>query len=179
MSIAKKPKSDQEETIAPHNLPIIGSTAYIKVAGIDKIPAKIDTGADSSSIWASGITVNADGQLEFCLFAPKSPFYTGERLSTNEYKVQRVRNSTGDVHIRYRIALPATVNGKRMRIGFTLADRSRNNFPVLIGRKSLNNKFLVDVNKTAVKRPKPMDSTDLAAELAQNPQKFHQKHMSE
>lgn len=160
------------------SLPIIGSTAYIKVAGIPKIPAKIDTGADSSSIWASSISVNADGQLEFCLFAPESPLYTGEKITADEYKVQRVRNSTGDIHIRYRVALPAVIKGKRMRISFTLADRSRNNFPVLLGRKSLNNKFLVDVNKTAVKRPVPMDNTDLAAELAENPKKFHQKYMS-
>ena len=159
-------------------LPIIGSTAYIKVAGIAKIPAKIDTGADSSSIWASNISVNSDSQLEFCLFAPESPLYTGAKIAADEYKVQRVRNSTGDIHIRYRVALPAVIKGRRMRINFTLADRSRNNFPVLLGRKSLNNKFLVDVNKSAVKRPAPMDNTDLAAELAQNPREFHQKYMS-
>ncbi len=158
-------------------LPIIGSTAYIKVAGIPKIPAKIDTGADSSSIWASDITINAGGQLEFCLFAPTSSLYTGERLKADEYKVRRVRNSTGDIHIRYRVVLPAVVEGKRIRINFTLADRSRNHFPVLLGRKSLNNKFLVDVNKTAVKRPRPMDNSDLSTELTQDPQKFHQKYM--
>lgn len=162
----------------PKPLKIIGSTALIKVAGIEKIPAKIDTGADSSSIWASGITINAKNQLEFSLFGPSSPLYTGERLTADDYKVQRVRNSTGDVHIRYRVALPAVIKGKKLRINFTLADRSRNNFPVLLGRKSLNNKFLVDVNKTAVKRPAQMDNSDLAAALKQNPQDFHQKYMS-
>lgn len=159
------------------SLKIIGSTAYIQVAGIKKIPAKIDTGADSSSIWASEISINSRGELEFCLFAPASPLYTGERLTASDYKVQRVRNSTGDIHIRYRVALPAVIKGKKLRISFTLADRSRNNFPVLLGRKSLNKKFLVDVNQSAVKRPAPMDNTDLAAELAENPQKFHQKYM--
>ena len=158
-------------------LPIIGSTALISVSGIKKIPAKIDTGADSSSIWASNIVINSDNQLEFSLFAPESPFYTGERILADDYQVQRVRNSTGDVHIRYRVVLPAVIKGKRMRINFTLADRSRNNFPILLGRHSLNHKFLVDVSKTAVKRPAPMDNTDITAELAKNPQKFHQKYM--
>lgn len=158
-------------------LKIIGSTALIKVAGIEKIPAKIDTGADSSSIWASNIHINSAGQLEFCLFAPRSPLYTGELISVDEFKVQRVRNSTGDVHIRYRVALPAVIKGKRLRVNFTLADRSRNNFPVLLGRKSLNNKFLVDVNKTAVKRPARMNNSDLLAELNKNPQEFHKKYM--
>lgn len=177
MPIEKNSKLTLKEREALKSLPIIGSTAYIKVAGIAKIPAKIDTGADSSSIWASDISVSADGQLKFCLFAPESPLFTGEHLVADEYKVQRVRNSTGDTHIRYRVALPTVIKGKRIRISFTLADRSRNNFPVLLGRKSLNNKFLVDVNKTAVKRPAPIDNTDLAAELDQNPQEFHQKYM--
>ena len=179
MVISKIPKQAPETpSTTPKPLKIIGSTAYIKVADIDKIPAKIDTGADSSSIWASNILINADGHLEFSLFAPSSPFFTGERLTAATYKVQRVRNSTGDVHLRYRVALPAVIRGKRLRINFTLADRSRNNFPVLLGRRSLNKKFLVDVNKSAVRRPAPMDNTDLAAELAKNPQEFHQKYMA-
>lgn len=158
-------------------LKVIGSTALIKVAGIEKIPAKIDTGADSSSIWASNIHINSANQLEFCLFAPKSPLYTGELISADEFKVQRVRNSTGDIHIRYRVALHTVIKGKKLRINFTLADRSRNNFPVLLGRKSLNNKFLVDVNKTAVKRPAHMDNSDLLAELSEDPRSFHKKYM--
>jgi len=167
----------QNPTSEPRNLPIIGSTALITVAGHAKIPAKIDTGADSSSIWASDIQINDLGQLEFCLFGPTSPLYTSERLTADDYQVQRVRNSTGDIHIRYRVALPAVIKGKKIRVKFTLADRSRNNFPVLLGRKSLNNKFLVDVNKTAIKRPARMDNSDLTAALRADPQRFHQKYM--
>ena len=55
----------------------IGSTEYIDVDDFKHIPAKIDTGADSSSIWASHIEVSQDGVLHFQLFDKKSPFYTG------------------------------------------------------------------------------------------------------
>ena len=160
-----------------HNLTIIGSTALISVAGIEKVPAKVDTGADSSSIWASNINMTPDNHLSFCLFGPESPLYTGEVITTGKYKVQRVRNSTGDISVRYRVSLPIIAEGKRIRANFTLYDRSSNNFPVLIGRKTLKNRFLVDVAKVGTKRPPKMDNSDIEAELAASPQDFHKKYM--
>ncbi len=159
------------------DLAIIGSTTYITVAGVAKIPAKVDTGADSSSIWASNIHITPDHQLEFCLFGPKSPLYTGETITTDEFKVQRVRSSTGEVTVRYRVSLPTVIAGKRIRANFTLYDRSSNNFPVLIGRKTLKNRFLVDVSLTEVQRPPKMDNFDIKSELKSNPQAFHAKYM--
>lgn len=158
-------------------LTIIGSNALVTIAGISKVPAKVDTGADSSSIWASDININSNNQLELCLFGPESPFYTGKRLVFDEYKVQRVRNSTGQVTVRYRISLPMTAVGKRVKASFTLYDRSSNNFPILIGRKTLKNRFMVDVSRTETKRPPKMDNSDIEAELKANPQAFHQKYM--
>ncbi len=159
------------------NLTIIGSNALVTLAGIKKVPAKIDTGADSSSVWASNIQINAQNQLEFCLFGPESPFYTGEVLTAKDYKVQRVRNSTGQVTVRYRVSLPMTAVGKRIKASFTLYDRSSNNFPILIGRKTLKNRFLVDVAHTETKRPPKMDNSDLEAELQADPKAFHAKYM--
>lgn len=157
------------------NLPVIGSNALIMVAGIPNVPAKIDTGADSSSIWASEITVTPDRQLEFTLFGPESTLYTGERLRTKEFSVQRVRNSTGGVSVRYRVKLSVVAVGKRIRVNFTLADRSKNNFPVLLGRKTLKNRFLVDVSKVETPPPPKMDNSDLIAELEADPAKLHTK----
>ena len=42
----------------------VGSNTIIKVAGIPNVPAKVDTGADSSAIWASDISVNSAGDLD-------------------------------------------------------------------------------------------------------------------
>lgn len=157
------------------NLPIIGRNTLITVAGIENIPAKIDTGADSSSIWASNIVVTNDGQLQFSLLGPESSLYTGERIALDEYKVRRVRNSTGHVTIRYCVKLPVIVENKRIRANFTLFDRSKNNFPVLLGRKTLKNRFLVDVSISKTKSPPKFDNTDIQAELEHNPQQFHSK----
>ena len=53
---------------------VIGTNAYIGIMGI-KAPAKIDTGADSTSVWASNIKMSKDGVLSFTLFDKSSPFY--------------------------------------------------------------------------------------------------------
>lgn len=156
---------------------IIGNNVLVTIAGIKDIPAKVDTGADSSSVWASDIHINHEGQLEFCLFAPQSPFYTGEHITVEDFTAMQVRNSTGDVTIRYQVPLSIKVKRRRVRAKFTLADRSRNRFPVLIGRKTLQNKFLVDVSKISVPRPSTFNNHELAQELTADPHRFHQKYM--
>ena len=160
------------------NLEIIGSTEYVEIAGIKNVPAKTDTGADSSSVWASGIDVDKDGTLSFQLFDKKSPLYTGEviKRQKGDYKVKIVRSGHGDERIRYRTELDLTVKGRKIHAMFNLADRSKNNFPVLIGRRTLNGKFLVDVSKMAVKKQSNPKTPKLNAELEKNPYAFHQKY---
>lgn len=158
-------------------LTIIGNNTLVTIAGIKNIPAKVDTGADSSSIWASDVSVNQNNQLEFTLLGTNHPLYTGERIVSDDFTVQQVRNSTGDVKIRYRVKLTMKIRDRKIQTFFTLSDRSRNRFPVLIGRKTLQNKFLVDVSKISVPRPSTFRNTELAAELAADPQAFHEKYM--
>lgn len=156
---------------------IIGSTEFVEVAGVKNIPAKIDTGADSSAIWASDIDMKEDGTLIFSLFDKKSPLYTGERLKTNDYKARRVRSSNGTTQIRYRVVLPLKIGQKTFKAFFTLANRSKNHFPILIGRYALEEgNFLVDVRKTAVPRKIPHSPSKLDRELRENPYKFHKKY---
>lgn len=162
------------------NLDIVGGTELVSVGNYKDIPAKVDTGADSTSIWASNIKIDDDYNLTFTLFAPKSKFYTGEVLKCKEYKASVIRSSNGDEEIRYRTKLPFIINGHKIITSVTLADRSKNHFPILIGRKTLRNKFLVDVSKSEVKRPKPNPrNAKLNEELEKDPQKFHQKYIED
>ena len=159
------------------SLDIIGSTEYVEIDG-RKIPAKIDTGADSSAIWASNITMEENGVLSFSLFGPKSPYYTGERLKTTDYTAKSIRSSIGNVQVRYRIKLPITILGKTFETTFTLAERSRNRFPILIGRRTISGIFLVDVSRSVTTRRKLAKSSNLNQELHENPFKFHQKYIN-
>jgi len=118
--------------------------------GIQNIPAKVDTGADSSSIWASNIK-EKNGTLSFILFAPTSPFYTGKEITTRDFEVASIKNSFGHTEIRYKVTLGAVIEGKPIKIRFSLSNRSENSYPILIGRRTLHGRFLVDVSKAGKK----------------------------
>lgn len=163
---------------SPRPLRIIGSTEYVSIAGVKNVPAKIDTGADSSAIWASNINIRGDHVLTFTLFDESSQLYSGEVIEQKHYKVKVVRSSNGEKEIRYCVKLPLELSGRKISATFTLADRSKNNFPVLIGRRAIKNKFLVDVSKTAIERKPGVVSPKLNAELEKNPHAFHKTHFS-
>lgn len=156
---------------------VLNSTEYVDIAGIHKIPAKIDTGAYSSAIWASDIKIQPDGVLSFILFGPSSPLYSGKRITMSEYTAKRVRSSHGDQQVRYQVEMDITLGGQSFKTVFNLSNRSRNYFPVLIGRLALKNRFLVDASKTAVIREKKPIVSNLKQELKEDPHKFHQKYI--
>ncbi len=127
---------------------IIGPTTFVDFPEytITKIPAKVDTGADSSSLWATNIR-ETNGVLTFEFFGPASPFYSGHTVSTRHYSLLSVRNSFGQTELRYKVPLKLRINGKTIAARFTLSDRANNAYPILIGRRTIKGKFLVDVAK--------------------------------
>lgn len=110
------------------------------------VPAKVDTGADLSSIWASSIK-EENGHLSFKLFAPESQYYTDEiiTLSPGDYRLTRVANSFGNKEMRYVVKLRIKIKGRTIKSSFSLANRSAKVYPVLLGRRLLKGKFVVDV----------------------------------
>jgi len=118
---------------------IIGDSQY------DSLPAKVDTGAYSSSIWASDIKEH-DGELTFKLLGKGHEAYTGEEIRVKKYQVVKIENSFGKSEQRYGVMLRVRFCGKRVTTFFTLADRSKKIYPVLIGRKLLKGRNLVDVS---------------------------------
>ncbi len=117
----------------------------LKDYGLFNIPAKVDTGADSSSIWASDIKLQ-DKVLSFKLLDKTSPYYSGKVIKTKEYKIYRINNSFGHVERRYAVNLKVQLNDRKIKARFTLADRSTKKYPILIGRRFLRNRFLVHVS---------------------------------
>lgn len=116
--------------------------------GIKKVPAKIDTGADASSIWCSKIRVDKS-ELKCVLFAKGSKYYTGETVTfkSKDIGLTRVANSFGHRQLRYKVKIPMEIKGRTIKATFTLTDRSTKLYPILIGRSTLQGKFIVDVSK--------------------------------
>ena len=173
-------------TMTKGDITIVGRMAYVSFLedSAENVPAKIDTGADISSVWASNIFVTDSGELQFQLFDTTSPFFTGKTLSRDHFNVTLVRNSNGHEQIRYSVKMSVVIASRRVLATFTLSDRSKNNFPILIGSKLLKNKFVVDVSKKLVSYKKIYDDTkdpalhgsQYYAQLSQkNPKLFYEQ----
>ena len=162
MSLAKKPKT------------VIGIVEKVSIDthAVD-VPAKIDTGADSSSIWATDVRVDENDTLHFCLFGPGSPYYTGKPLQRTDFSVSRVKNSTGQSEIRYRTHFTIRISGRKIKAMVNLSDRSNNTYKILIGRRTISKKVLVDVSKNASYLPRPHKSRHLRQALLKGAYKFH------
>jgi hypothetical protein len=134
---------------------IIGRFEYIDLVDVfDVIPAKIDTGANRSSIHATNFrVVEQDGKdiLEFTLLG--HPAYDkSHKLTTDIFSTVEVKSSNGHISKRYKVDLKVKLGYKIFNTSFTLADRSSNVFPVLVGREALRKRFIVDPDRTGVKR---------------------------
>jgi hypothetical protein len=128
---------------------IIGQSKVVKVPEVcdSQVHARIDTGARTSSIWASSIKETETG-LEVIFFGKSSPNFTGQQIVFSEYGETVVASSNGHVQARFKVRLQVVINGRRIKAWFTLADRSEQVYPILIGRNVLRGKFLVDVSHT-------------------------------
>ncbi|MFV0484883.1 MAG: RimK/LysX family protein [Candidatus Saccharimonadales bacterium] len=159
--------------------PIIGINEKITLVGLRRtnVPAKIDTGADGSAIWVSDLKVTKDNVLKFKLFGPKSPFYTGKVIRRTNFSVAIIRGGNGIQQIRYRTHFSIRIGEKRLKLLFSLSDRSEHKFPVIIGRRAISGKFLVDVSKRAIPLQMPKQSPRLNQENTKSPYHFYKKYV--
>ena len=121
--------------------------------GVNNIPAKTDTGAYRSAVHASNIKLNKDGQLSFLLLGnhPVCGALATE-ITTDKFKEVKIANSFGHEEKRYEVRLRVKLGPKIFIAQFTLADRSKKIYPILLGRKLLNHRFLVDSAESSLNR---------------------------
>lgn len=115
--------------------------------GLTDIHAKIDTGAYTSSLHCSRAEV-INNKLEFVLLDEEHPEFTGMKFTFEEYDQREIRNSSGEAELRYIIKTTVKIHGKTYKTQFSLSDRDNMKFPILLGRRVLKNRFLIDVSKT-------------------------------
>ncbi len=112
---------------------------------LNDIDIKIDTGAYTSSIHCHKF-YEEDEMLK-CLFYDKEhPNYNGKKIVFKNFTTTKVKSSNGIVQQRYKVKTSINLFGKKYKIYLTLSDRDDMKYPILIGRKFLSKKFIVDVN---------------------------------
>ena len=114
--------------------------------GLTNIHAKIDTGAYTCSLHCRSAQV-VGGVLQFVLLDEEHPEFTGMKFSFREFETRDIRNSFGESERRFVIVTTITIFNENITAEFSLSNRGSLKFPVLIGRKILRDRFLIDVKK--------------------------------
>jgi hypothetical protein len=114
--------------------------------GLSNIHAKVDTGAYTCCLHCSKAEV-IDGKLEFILLDEEHPEFTGMKFTFKKFDQREIKNSFGEAELRYVIKTSIRIFNHRIRAEFSLSDRGNLKFPVLLGRKILRKRFLIDVTK--------------------------------
>ncbi len=114
--------------------------------GLSSIHAKIDTGAYSCSLHCSKAEV-VNGKLEFILLDEEHPEFTGMKFSFKKFEQREIKNSFGEAELRFVIKTKIRIFKRLINAEFSLSNRGNLRFPVLLGRKILRKRFLIDVTK--------------------------------
>lgn len=136
---------------------VIGRAEVVRfpMLGDARLYARLDTGAKTSSIWATDVTETPDGLA--VRFADQSYDIFSHLQVFKHYDRVRVASSMGQVQVRFRVKMPIIIGKRRVLATFTLADRSAQVYPVLIGRNTLMGKFIVDVAKGSPLKQKELE----------------------
>lgn len=114
--------------------------------GLFDIHAKVDTGAYTSSLHCQNAEV-VDGRLEFILLDQEHPEFTGMKFVFSDFEKRDIRNSFGEVEKRFVIVTSIKIFEEVITTEFSLSNRGSLKFPILLGRKILRDRFLIDVKR--------------------------------
>lgn len=137
-----------EGVVAMEDKAVVGWVEQVRISpGGIVLKAKVDTGADNSSIHVNGFTLfdrSGEQWVRFELADRDGKTVTMERPVVRMVKIKR---HNGASLRRPVVMLEICLGTHRRSAQVNLVDRSRFSFPMLIGRSFLRPTFLVDPDK--------------------------------
>jgi len=114
---------------------------------LDDLPAKIDTGARTSSLHATHIRITGQAGVR------KARDARARQFSMPLFENRRVRSSNGHHEDRPVIRTPVVLGGIEQLVEITLTHRGTMAFPMLVGRSTLKRHYLVNCRRKYATRP--------------------------
>lgn len=134
-------------------LPAIGWREWVGLPelGIERLKAKIDTGARSSALHAFDIIAFARDGRDWLRFSVH-PYQRSQFLTVVAeaplVEHRRVRNPGGRTELRPVVRTPLELMGQAWTIDLTLTPRWGMGFRMLLGRAAVRRRFLVDAGRS-------------------------------
>jgi hypothetical protein len=132
---------------------ILGRKDLVSFPGfeLENVPVKIDSGAYSSSMHCQSIEVVEFGekeQLRVVFLDSGISGYTGKEVVFDDFKTKTVKSSNGIAQERFFVKGTVRLFGETYETVFSLTERTGLRNPILLGRRLLNKRFLIDTSKT-------------------------------
>lgn len=146
----------------PHQPLTIGWKEWVALPelGIERLKAKIDTGARTSSLHVAAIRLlgelpGGQADLEISVAPDRRRPHMVQTARVRQLARIQVTDSGGHAQMRPVIETLVVLGPVAKRIRITLADRSSMLFRMIIGRKSLESDFVIDVARKYLLSPDP------------------------
>ena len=120
---------------------------------IKSVIAKIDTGANLATIDADDIKFVTRKDVKYVKFTVKKRNNTVRKTSAPLAGFKRIRSSNGDVERRPYIKTDILMDGITKNIELTLTDRGPMDYTMLIGRKALGRRWIVNPSISFMTNP--------------------------
>lgn len=141
-------EEDRKSNRTDEQLPIIGAKERVYLPDIRKsaLLARVDTGARTSSLHCYSVTIEKINRKEvLCVRFMRN---SRKVIRFSKFSKKKVKSSNGQVQQRYVVRLKMLYGQQSRLTTFTLNNRSDMRHAVLLGRKFLRNRFLVDVSQS-------------------------------
>ena len=158
--LTKQPEVTHEGVVSLGSMQVIGQAEYLTVLPIEyRYRARIDSGATTCSLSALEIETFERDKKEWVRFRLPVPTekpvsgLKGSKLKMSEvleYPVSRkvsIKRHGAEDQVRPAVLLNVKLGTFEGRVEFTLTDRTKYEFPVLVGRNLLHGVAVVDVSK--------------------------------
>jgi hypothetical protein len=141
---ARRSRGTSGESGAPRT---IGAVELVTLAefGIERLPARVDTGARTSALHVEGLTELGDGRVRFELVKGRNA-----SVEAVVSRRGRVRSTSGKIESRPFVTVRARLGDIETRIEVGLVNRGAMQYRMLLGRSALAGQFVVDVARRFV-----------------------------
>ena len=117
---------------------------------MEKIDVKIDSGAYTSSFHCHQVKRFSKEGKEYvvCRFLdPQHTHYHEKEFIFEVFKLRRIKSSNGHVEERISIQTEIILFKRVYPVELTLTERADMKYPVLLGRRFISKKFLIDTSR--------------------------------
>lgn len=135
--------------------PVLGWREWVSLPGlhIDRIKAKVDTGARTSALHAFALrpfTESGQPKIQFDIHPIQHNVKDRITCVANIIDKRIVTDSGGHEEERYVIETPIYIAGQTWSIEITLAEREDMLFRMLLGRSALRKRFIINPARSFV-----------------------------